>query len=55
MGMQGAPLGSMFLATLAAGCAAAPRGLRATPDGTGPVVRVDWDAQPLPGGGSGCP
>jgi hypothetical protein len=29
-------------------CAPYPEGLRATPAGTGPVVRVDWDAKPLP-------
>ena len=29
-------------------CAVAPDGLRATPDGDGPVVVVDWDAKPLP-------
>ena len=28
-------------------CAAPPEGLRETPDGTGPVVTVDWDARPL--------
>lgn len=36
----------MLLVLLA--CAPYPEGLRATPDGTGPVVKVDWDAQPLP-------
>lgn len=29
-------------------CSSAPTGLLATPDGTGPMVRVDWDAEPLP-------
>ncbi len=29
-------------------CATAPEGLRLTPDGTGPLVVVDWEAQPLP-------
>jgi len=29
-------------------CASAPEGLRATPDGDGPVVMIDWDAEPLP-------
>ncbi len=29
------------------GCAPA-EGLRATPDGTGPLIVVDWDAEPLP-------
>jgi len=28
-------------------CALPPEGLRRTPDGTGPVVRVDWDHEPL--------
>ncbi len=36
----------MLLLILA--CAPYPEGLRATPDGTGPRVRVDWDAEPLP-------
>ena len=30
------------------GCQTAPEGLRVTPDGTGPLVRVDWDAHPFP-------
>jgi hypothetical protein len=29
-------------------CAPYPEGLRATPAGDGPVVRVDWEAKPLP-------
>ncbi|MCB9689513.1 MAG: hypothetical protein H6735_31035 [Alphaproteobacteria bacterium] len=29
-------------------CADGPVGLRVTPDGTGPMVVVDWDAEPLP-------
>ena len=29
-------------------CAPLPEGLRATPAGSGPVVRVDFDAEPLP-------
>ena len=29
-------------------CAPYPEGLRATPEGDGPVVVVDWDAKPLP-------
>jgi len=29
-------------------CASYPEGLRATPDGDGPTVRVDWDHKPLP-------
>ncbi|MEC8422809.1 MAG: hypothetical protein VX000_03465, partial [Myxococcota bacterium] len=36
------------LTLLALACAPHPEGLRATPEGTGPVVRVDWDARPLP-------
>lgn len=35
------------LALLAA-CAAPGQGLRATPQGDGPLIEVDWDAQPLP-------
>lgn len=30
------------------GCAAGPEGLRETPEGDGPLVVVDWDAEPLP-------
>ncbi len=29
-------------------CATAPQGLRLTPAGDGAVVRIDWDAEPLP-------
>lgn len=29
-------------------CAPLPEGLRATPEGDGPLVVVDWDAKPLP-------
>jgi hypothetical protein len=29
-------------------CAVAPEGLRVTPDGDGPLVMIDWDAEPLP-------
>ncbi len=36
----------MILALLA--CAPYPEGLRTTPDGTGPMIVVDWEAQPLP-------
>lgn len=36
------------LIPLFTGCAVAPEGLRQTPDGPGPVVTVDWDAEPLP-------
>jgi hypothetical protein len=35
----------MLFATLA--CAPYPEGLRRTPDGDGPIVRVDWDHEPL--------
>ncbi len=38
---------SFGLVCLAA-CASDPEGLRATPAGSGPVVRVDFDAEPLP-------
>jgi hypothetical protein len=37
----------LLLALLLVGCAA-PAGIRATPDGNGPMVLVDWDAEPLP-------
>ncbi len=33
---------------LSIACAPYPEGLRATPPGDGPEVRVDWDAEPLP-------
>lgn len=39
---------SPVLLLSAVACAPAPEGLRRTPDGPGPVVRVDWDAEPLP-------
>lgn len=29
-------------------CAAPPAGLLSTPEGTGPMVQIDWDAHPLP-------
>ena len=38
----------LSLASLSAACAPYPEGLRATPPGNGPEVRVDWDAEPLP-------
>ena len=38
----------MFLPLLLLACAPYPEGLWATPDGNGPLVRVDWDADPLP-------
>jgi hypothetical protein len=36
------------LLILLAACDQPSEGLRETPDGTGPVVLVDWDAKPLP-------
>ena len=42
------PAAAVALIGLLAACAPYPEGLRATPDGTGAAVRVDWDAQPLP-------
>lgn len=36
------------LGALLAACAPYPEGLRATPEGSGPEVRVDWDHEPLP-------
>ena len=36
------------LLLLSTACAPHPEGLRLTPDGTGPTVRIDWDARPLP-------
>jgi hypothetical protein len=38
---------SVLLSTLAA-CAPYPEGLRLTPDGDGPQIVIDWDAEPLP-------
>ena len=29
-------------------CAAPPSGLLSTPEGTGPMIQIDWDAHPLP-------
>lgn len=37
-----------LLLVLVVGCAPLPEGLRLTPPGSGPQVRVDWDAEPLP-------
>ena len=37
-----------MLLYLTLACAPYPEGLLATPEGDGPVVRVDWDAKPLP-------
>lgn len=43
------PQQTLFFIPLAlAACAPYPEGLRSTPDGTGPMVVVDWDAEPLP-------
>jgi len=39
---------SPLLALLILTACGGPEGLRATPDGTGPMVTVDWDAEPLP-------
>ena len=44
--MNGISIGLLALGL--SGCAPYPTGLRLTPDGTGPVIVVDWDAQPLP-------
>lgn len=38
----------ILLAVYSTACAPYPEGLRATPPGSGPEVRVDWDAEPLP-------
>ena len=41
--------GSLLLAMLAAaGCQPYPEGIRSTPGGEGPVVVIDWEAEPLP-------
>ena len=37
-----------LLLLLSGGCQTAPEGLRTTPQGTGPTIVVDWDADPLP-------
>jgi hypothetical protein len=37
-----------LLLLLLTACPSGPEGLRATPEGTGPMVTVDWDAEPLP-------
>lgn len=39
---------ALALAALAVSCAPLPDGLRATPDGDGPRIVVDWEAEPLP-------
>lgn len=41
-------LGGLVAFGLLTACAPYPEGLRATPAGDGPAVKVDWDAQPLP-------
>lgn len=38
----------LLLGTCLLASCAAPDGLRPTPDGTGPSVVIDWDAEPLP-------
>ncbi len=38
----------MFLTLTLMACGQAPAGLRATPAGDGPLVMIDWDAEPLP-------
>lgn len=38
----------MFLTLALLSCGQAPLGLRATPDGDGPLIMIDWDAEPLP-------
>ena len=38
----------MLFALLLLSCAPYPEGLKATPPGDGPVVKVDWEAEPLP-------
>ena len=37
----------LLVLPLLAACSS-PEGLRETPDGTGPLVTIDWDAEPLP-------
>ena len=39
---------SPLLAVLFLAACGTPEGLRETPDGTGPMVTIDWDAEPLP-------
>lgn len=39
---------SLFPSLVLFGCDQGPDGLRVTPEGSGPVVVVDWDAEPLP-------
>ena len=39
---------SLLAALSAFGCAPYPEGLLATPEGSGPLVTIDWDARPLP-------
>ena len=37
-----------MLYLLLGGCQTELQGLRETPTGTGPLIVVDWDAEPLP-------
>jgi len=37
-----------FTLPILSSCAEYPTGFRLTPDGTGPTIVVDWDAEPLP-------
>jgi hypothetical protein len=46
--VYGAFLGGLVIVTLLLACAPYPEGLRATPAGDGPLVKIDWDAVPLP-------
>ena len=39
---------SIYLGLIGVGCQTSPEGLRETPDGNGPRVVVDWDAEPFP-------
>ena len=37
-----------FILSVLMGCQVSPEGLRLTPEGNGPLIVVDWDAEPLP-------
>ena len=39
---------SLYFTLFGVGCQTSPEGLRLTPDGNGPKVIVDWDAEPFP-------
>ena len=39
---------SKYFLSMVVGCQTSPEGLRITPDGNGPRVVVDWDAEPFP-------